>query len=110
MTKLMGVFSRLKTQSAIIFGDASEELAEQEADWVSPGTMGDIFWGSRGRGDQRTGSSHSSTALQIITLPSRILILHFFQSKPGMPNISYGAGNFGKIWSACGQHAIQHTI
>ena len=28
---------------------------------------------------------------------------------PGPLSLSYGADNFGKIWSACGQHEIQHT-
>jgi hypothetical protein len=28
---------------------------------------------------------------------------------PGPLNLLCGAGNFGKIWSACGQRKIQHT-
>jgi hypothetical protein len=28
---------------------------------------------------------------------------------PGPFNLLCGAGNFGKTWSACGQHEIQYT-
>jgi len=28
---------------------------------------------------------------------------------PGPLTLLCGAGNFSKIWSACGQHEIQHT-
>jgi len=30
-------------------------------------------------------------------------------SKPELLSLLRGGGNFGKIWSACGQHKIQHT-
>ena len=29
--------------------------------------------------------------------------------RPGLLNLLRGAGNFGKIWSACRQHEIQYT-